>query len=144
MLIVDTSGLLTQFKRGSPLAQAVRRAIVAEREVPVLPPPVAAELDYMVAARAGAIGSSQYLRDLAAGRFELPCLEPPDYRTISALSERYRELEPGLADLSIVVMAARYRTTRILTFDSHFRVLRPLQGGTFTLLPDDEPPPNPR
>jgi predicted nucleic acid-binding protein len=43
-----------------------------------------------------------------------------------------------LADLSIVVLAHRFRTTRIATFDErHFRALRPLDGGSFTLLPAD-------
>lgn len=94
-------------------------------------------MDYVIGVRGGQRASEQYLRDLAGGRFVVPCLEPADYLTIQALNERYRALNAGLADLSIVVVAARYRTTRILTFDSHFRVIRPLQGGTFTLLPAD-------
>ena len=137
MLIIDTSGWLTQFEQDSALAGQVRRIVTAEREAPVLPPPVAAEMDYVIGVRGGQRASEQYLRDLAGGRFVVPCLEPADYLTIQALNERYRALNAGLADLSIVVVAARYRTTRILTFDSHFRVIRPLQGGTFTLLPAD-------
>src|SRR5688500_18721998 len=101
MLIVDTSALLTQFEAGSNLAAVVRRAIVTEGEAPILPPPVAAELDYMVAARAGPRGSARYLQDLASGRFVIPCLEPADYATINVLNETYRDLAAGLADLSI-------------------------------------------
>ena len=45
---------------------------------------------------------------------------------------------PGLADLSLVVLAARFKTTTLLTFDErHFRNIEPLQGGRFTLLPID-------
>lgn len=139
MLIADTSGLLTQFERDAGLAVRVRRAIVNEGEAPVLPAPVAAELDYMITVRAGIRASHQFLRDLSLGRFVVPCLEPADYQTIQALAQQYQDLRLGLVDLSIVVLAARYRTKRILTFDSHFRVVRPLQGGVFTLLPDDEP-----
>jgi predicted nucleic acid-binding protein len=37
-----------------------------------------------------------------------------------------------------LVLAARHRTKRILTFDERdFRRLRPLDGGSFTLLPAD-------
>ncbi len=44
----------------------------------------------------------------------------------------------GVADASIVVLAARYRTTRLLTFDErHFRAIKPLHGEAFTLLPAD-------
>ena len=41
-----------------------------------------------------------------------------------------------IADASIVVLAERYSTRRILSLDHrHFDVLRPLSGGRFTLLP---------
>lgn len=70
----------------------------------------------------------------------MPCLEPADYLTALALNNRYADLNVGLADLSIAILAARHRTNRILTFDQrHFRLIRPLHGGTFTLLPFDEP-----
>jgi uncharacterized protein len=39
-----------------------------------------------------------------------------------------------------VILAGRFETRRILTFDErHFRALRPLDGGSFTLLPADLP-----
>ena len=39
----------------------------------------------------------------------------------------------------MVVLARRFGTRRILTFDErHFRTLRPLDGGAFTILPSDE------
>jgi predicted nucleic acid-binding protein len=45
----------------------------------------------------------------------------------------------GIADASNVILADRYRTTRLLTLDQrHFRRLRPLWGADhFTLLPYD-------
>jgi predicted nucleic acid-binding protein len=62
--------------------------------------------------------------------------------TIAALNDQYRDLDVGLTDLSLIVIAARFGTTRILTFDErHFRTMRPLQGGVFALLPFDEPVP---
>jgi len=54
------------------------------------------------------------------------------------LERLYSDLGPGLSDLSIVVLADRLETTRIATFDERpFRALRPLSGGSFTLLPLD-------
>jgi predicted nucleic acid-binding protein len=51
---------------------------------------------------------------------------------------KYHDLKIGLADASIVVLAARYMTTRVLTLDlRHFRAMEPLQGGSFTILPTD-------
>jgi predicted nucleic acid-binding protein len=45
----------------------------------------------------------------------------------------------GLADASLVALAAHRRTTRVATFDErHFRTLKPLTGeDAFTLLPLD-------
>ena len=52
--------------------------------------------------------------------------------------ERYRDLDIGLTDASLVVLAGRYGTERILTLDErHFRVLRAPSGRPFTLLPAD-------
>lgn len=140
-LVVDTSPILAQIEPADPLARAAARVLATERSTPVMPLTVAAELDYMLAARGGPSANRSLLRDLASSRFTVPGLEPEDFATIQALNERYRDLNVGLTDLSIVILAARYRTNRILTFDQrHFRLMRPLQGGTFTLLPFDEPP----
>jgi predicted nucleic acid-binding protein len=43
-----------------------------------------------------------------------------------------------LAECALVVIANRYRTDRILSFDErHFRAVTPLGGGAFTILPSD-------
>jgi hypothetical protein len=37
-----------------------------------------------------------------------------------------------------VILARRYETMRILSFaERHFRIVTPLQGGAFTILPAD-------
>ena len=139
-LIVDTGPIIAQAERLHPYKAAARRILLSEPEVPILSPMMAAEIDYFLARRAGLGGNRTFLRDLAAARYEVPCLEPADYLTAVTLNDRYTALNVGLADLSIVILAARYKTDRILTFDQrHFRLLRPLHGGTFTLLPFDEP-----
>ena len=52
--------------------------------------------------------------------------------------DRYQEMRIGLTDASLVVLAARYATTRLLTLDErHFRAIRPLRGDAFTILPAD-------
>ena len=140
MLIVDTGPILAQIEPADALARGAARALAAEQTTPVMPLTVAAELDYMLVARGGGSANRALLRDLASGRFIVPGLEPEDFATSQVLNERYRDFQVGLTDLSIVVLAARYRTTRILTFDQrHFRLMRPIQGGVFTLLPFDEP-----
>ncbi|HMO54588.1 MAG TPA: PIN domain-containing protein [Tepidiformaceae bacterium] len=139
-LLVDAAPLVAQVEPENPLREAAMQVLLRERELPILSPLTAAEADYLCQRRAGPRGNLRLITDLAAGRFEVPHLAASDFAQVETLNNRYRELNAGMADLSIVVLAARYNTTRILTFDHrHFRLITPLHGGTFTLLPFDEP-----
>jgi predicted nucleic acid-binding protein len=72
------------------------------------------------------------------GASRLPRSSVPTYAAIVDLEGRYGDLEPGLADCAIVVLAERHRTTRILSFDErHFRAVSPRHGDAFTILPAD-------
>jgi predicted nucleic acid-binding protein len=104
----------------------------------IIPAPVTAEVDYLLGQRVGRGPQRNFIADLAAGRFTVACLEREDYATIGELGARYADLELGLADCALVVIANRYKTNRILSFDErHFRAVTPLQGGAFTILPSD-------
>jgi predicted nucleic acid-binding protein len=104
----------------------------------VIPAPVTAEVDYLLGQRLGHGPRRQFIADLAAGRFTVACLEREDYATIGELDARYADLALGLADCALVVVARRYRTNRIMSFDErHFRAVSPLDGGAFTILPAD-------
>jgi hypothetical protein len=53
-----------------------------------------------------------------------------------AVIERYADLQIGLADASIVVLAARHQARDVLTLDRrHFSVIRRLNGRPFRLVP---------
>jgi predicted nucleic acid-binding protein len=134
--IADTSGLLALFNRTEPEHEAVRR-LVEEIDGPlVVSPFVVAELDYLVATRAGVDAELAVLEELSGGAYDLAHLDATDVSRASALIERYRDQSIGIADASIVVLADRYRTREILTLDHrHFDVLRPLSGGRFKLVP---------
>jgi len=117
----------------------VLAVLEAERRNLFVPAPVTAEVDHLLGTRFGPRARRAFLDDLARRRFESPALEARDYEAALELDRRYADLDVGLADLSIAVLARRLGTRRILTFDErHFRVLRPLEGGTFVLLPADE------
>ncbi|WP_344950909.1 hypothetical protein [Sphaerisporangium flaviroseum] len=59
-----------------------------------------------------------------------------DVERCVAVTEQYFDLSLSLTDVSVALLAARYRTTRVLTLDQrHFRPLKPLWGDAFTILP---------
>lgn len=95
-----------------------------------------AEVDYLVATRFGVDAELEVLDELSGGAWTLPDFGESDLHEAGAVIARYRDQGVGVADASLVVLAHRYRTRRILTLDHrHFNVLRPLGGGRFSLLP---------
>ena len=137
---MDAAPLVALADRADRLHEAVSRVLAAEPGRLIVPAPVTAEVDYLLGTRLGRIARLAFLEDLAAGRFEVGCLDATDHRTVRDLEQQYASLGAGLADLSVVVCAQRAGTDRIVTFDErHFRAIRPLGGPpAFVLLPADE------
>ncbi len=135
-LVVDAAPLIALADRADPRRDAVRDLLREEGGDLIVPAQVTAEVDYMLGSRHGAVARRAFVDDLAAGRLLAPCLQPEDYAVVAELERSYHDLDLGLADCSIVVLAHRFGTTRLATFDErHFRTVRPLQGGVFELLP---------
>lgn len=136
-MIVDTSGLLALFNADEPDHPPVAAAVAAERREPlVVSPFVLAELDYLVATRLGVKAELAALRELSGGAWELPQFGRDELVRATRIIDKYADQSIGLADASLVVLAARFGTRRILTLDTrHFRVLRPIGGGRFSILP---------
>jgi len=140
-LILDAGPIVALADRRDRMQPQVEALLRAEDGEIVVPAPVTAEVDYLLGRRLGRPARLAFIDDLASGRFTVACLDAHDHGIVLELERRYDDIDAGLADLSIVVMAERYRTHRVLTFDEqHFRALRPLGGGNFTLLPADAPP----
>lgn len=137
-LVLDAAPLVALADAEEPQLEALLRIRNEEEGRLVLPAPVAAEVDYLLGVRFGDAARRAFLSDLAAQRYDVACLEAGDYRTVAELDARYSALGLGLADCSIAVLAERYETRRLLSFDErHFRTVMPLQGGAFELLPAD-------
>jgi hypothetical protein len=135
-LILDTAPLVALADRQDPMQPRVEKLLRDEPGELVIPAPTTAEVDYLLGRRLGRPARLAFLEDLAAGRFTVAGLDTADFSLIADLERRYDDLDAGLADLSAVVIADRYGTHRVLTFDErHFRALRPLSGGHFELLP---------
>jgi uncharacterized protein len=125
--------------RKDPWYRKVSDILDAEAGRLVIPAPVTAEVDYLVRRRWGPNAGKRFLQDLVANRFRVESLTLAEYEVAQSVNESYADLDLGLADLSIIVLAHRLQTRQLLTFDErHFRAVRPLQGGSFVLLPRDQ------
>lgn len=140
MIVCDTSGLYAIFNRRQPEHRAARAAVEHDGGPLLLSPLVLAELDYFVLARLGVQAEQAILAELRSPAYRLAPFTDDDFGLASEVAVRYGDMQLGLTDASIVVEAARHKTTRILSLDhKHFRAVRPLAGGTsFTLLPRDD------
>jgi predicted nucleic acid-binding protein len=137
-LIVDAAPLVALGDARDPLHAAVGDILRAEGGDLVVPAPVTAEVDYLIRRRGTPEAARAFLRDVASGRFLVEGLTADEHGTVARLDEQYADLDLGLADLSVVILAHRFRTRRLLTFDERdFRAVTPLSGGSFMLLPGD-------
>ncbi|MCT7356007.1 PIN domain-containing protein [Streptomyces sp. 15-116A] len=111
----------------------------------VVSPLILAELDHLIAARAGAekaVVAARFIeRNVAIRRFEVPPVSPHLSSAI-AVAEDYQDADGGkgvgLTDAMNVALAAAYGTNVMFTSDGHFRMMRPLTGHkAFQLLPED-------
>jgi predicted nucleic acid-binding protein len=137
-LIVDASALYAQADADDPGHTSVRAILEREGEALVTTELAVAEADYLILDRLGPEVEAAFLEDLAQGTYLMECLDRGGLEAARALVARYRDLAVGLADASLVVIAERYASRRILTLDGrHFRAITPLQGGAFTVLPAD-------
>ena len=138
-LLIDAGALCAQANADDPSHEAVAGILRAERETIVTTELAVAEADYLILDRLGIDVELAFIDDLAAGTFVVECLTRDELMTARSVVERYGDLRIGLADASLVVLAQRYASTRIVTFDERaFRTVAPLQGGAFTILPADK------
>ncbi|MGH8884684.1 MAG: type II toxin-antitoxin system VapC family toxin [Egibacteraceae bacterium] len=136
-LIVDASALYAGTDANDPNHQVVAALLRTEGPL-VTSEAVAAEADHLVLTRLGIDVELQFLDDLAEGALAVECLGRSELRLARDVARQYRDLQLGLGDASLIVLAHRLGTRRVASFDHRcFRMVKPLQGGTFTVLPAD-------
>jgi len=138
VIILDTSGLLAALDRSEPRHAACAEVVAGARVPLLLSPFVLAEIDYLLATRTGSRAQLALLDEVVRGAYRLEPFGPADVELARAVRARYRSLDLGLADASIVVLAERHRLRDVLTLDErHFRALRRRDRTRFRLLPAD-------
>ena len=135
MIIVDTSALLAGYDAKAPHHSACLR-VFAHDQRRVLSPFVLAELDYLIVREKGTQAERRMLNDVARGAFDLEPFNAEDIADATRIIDRYQDLEIGLADASLVVLAQRYQCLDLLTLDQrHFRAITGPGGKPFRILP---------
>jgi predicted nucleic acid-binding protein len=138
VILLDTSGLLAAID-GSQRHHRAAADIVRSAVGPLLLSPfVLAELDYLLATRVSDAAALALLDQVSQGAYRLEPMTAQDVGRAVEVISQYRDLEIGLADASVVVLAERHRVRDVLTLDErHFRALKGPAGHPFRILPAD-------
>jgi uncharacterized protein len=124
VILLDTSGLLAALDAGQRHHRPAAASLAAGRAPLLLSPFVLAELDYLLAARVGAVARASLLEEVERGAYLLERMTGADVARAHTVIRRYADLQISLADASVVVLAERHRVQDVLTLDErHFRVL---------------------
>jgi predicted nucleic acid-binding protein len=138
VILLDTSGLLAALFSDQNRHEECARALRESSPPRVVSPFVLAELDYLIAKYAGVPAEVALLEEIERGAYELAVFDEFNVAKAREIVERYSDLNIGLADASIAVLAERYDTRDVLTLDErHFRALRPAPRRRFRILPAD-------
>lgn len=137
MILLDTNGLLANYDRRDRHHEGASRVLMGPQRR-LLSAFVLAEPDYLVTRVAGQKAELAVLDDVARGAYELEPFTAEDVKAARAVVARYADLNLGLPDASIVVLAHRHGCNDVLTLEErHSRSLVGPGAGPFRLLPAD-------
>ena len=138
MIVADTGGVFALYASDDRHHEAVLEVLERSNEPIVVPLPVVAELDYLFERYLGTSAMTDFIESLESGAFALDRLQIVDLPRIRGVLSDYRDLRLGFVDASVLVVAERLRTTRILTVDLRdFRAVGRHRHGILELLPAD-------
>jgi len=139
VILLDASGLLAVIDAAQPSHEATVSALRSAVPPRCLSPFVLAELDYMVSTRVSRAAARRLLVEVGNGAYQLEPFTSADVKRAVEILDKFHDLDVGIADASVVVLAERYGVRDVLTLDErHFRALRDNKGRPFRILPADQ------
>jgi predicted nucleic acid-binding protein len=137
-IVADSGAVYGLYDRRDAYHESLRTAVEEARDLIDLPAPTLGEIDYLLRVRLGNPALLRFLADIQESAFVVEPVTMADLRRCAALIAKYGDLDVGLSDASVVAVAERLGTDRILTVDQRaFRVIRSARGRPFDLLPAD-------
>jgi len=138
LILLDTSGILAALFPDQNRHSECAQALLDARPPLIISPFVLAETDFLIQKFGGVEAELLFLSEIGRRAYELAPFDADDVDSAKRIVTKYRTLRIGLADASIAVLSARYRTADVLTLDErHFRAIRPSPRKHFRILPSD-------
>lgn len=136
MIVLDTSVVVAFMNRRDDDHERVVAWMESVEEHLFTTPLIVAEIDHLVSRVGGANAAQAFYNDLVSGAYVVEWWPEAVTETVAVASKRQ---DIGLADASLITLAARLETTRVATLDErHFRIVQPPSvEAAYTLLPAD-------
>jgi hypothetical protein len=137
-LVADSGALYALYDEEDEYHEAAVEVLRQERGRVIVPMAILAEVDYLLRQMLGIGAELDFLKALRLGFYQLEPFGEEDMERCSELIDKYRNLDLGLADSSVIATAERLGIQRIFTVDERdFRIVRSKSGQPFILLPAD-------
>ena len=135
-LICDTGPLYAAMDRADQDHGACARLLETTDEQVIVPAPVLVEVDWLAGQRLHPDAFLSFLADIDAGRLGIVDGQAEDYRRVSELLDRYRDLPLGFVDAAVLAIVERLKETKLATLDRrHFSIVRPRHVPALRLTP---------
>lgn len=120
----------------NPFVFLIFRFVESNRRQLIVSCAVIPEACYLLNHYLGTVAETSFLQSLSRGEITLDHFQEEDLFRCMELMEKYKRLNLGFVDVSVVAMCERRNISTILTTDrKHFSVVRSKQDRSFQLLP---------
>ena len=134
-VIGDTGFVVALVNKTETMHSRVVRVYSKQKQI-LLPQTVLAEVAYLVGRNAGVDTLVAFLRGLPASRFRLIELTEVDVKRVAEILDEYKDSRIDFVDATVMAIAERYGSTKILRLDwRDFRLFRPQHCDSFEILP---------
>lgn len=111
-------------------------AVYTQQQQILLPQTVLAEVAYLLGRNVGVTTVVALLQGLSISRFCLVALTEQDVVRVAEILAQYIDTRIDFVDASVMAVAERYLSTKILTLDQRdFRLFRPRHCDSFEIMP---------
>lgn len=134
-IILDTSAVIGLMDKKYKKHENLKTIFTKKDNLYILPSTAIGEICYMLNSRFGNKIELIFLEEIIKTGFQLELLKDMDIVRIIEILKKYDALNIGYVDASIVAIAERLKTNKILTLDrKHFEIIIPRGFDRFDIL----------
>lgn len=133
--IIDTSAIVGLIDKSCQYHDRISDIINKTDLNMIVPSPVIPETCYMLNKKFGPDIEIKFLEELISVNLQIEILKFPDIIRVTEILKKYKSLNIGFVDSSIVAIAERLKINQILTLDNkHFSSIIPVGFDYFEIL----------